>query len=301
MMPQEGIFHSPGAFSGVAVLRLTRNAALPQLREVVSSIHEELSTTQGLRLVLGLEPALLPEAPTSPVLLPREGPTARFPSSQAHVLVQVSANERELLLFALRRVLALSKGVLYLEEELLGGRIGEGREPFGFRDGLARPTRDQVRRTALVPSGPLAGASWLLYLRFQQNLDLFSRLKPQAQERVVGRTREGELVVDAPAEAHIHRARASGAGENQLLIRRGFPFRHAGEEGLAFLAAAADPDSYRRSLDALLGTDGQTPDALLRYATAVGGGLYLAPPRGWFHCSALQERRPSHEGIGTGL
>ncbi|QRK10781.1 Dyp-type peroxidase [Archangium violaceum] len=301
MMPQEGIFHSPGAFSGLAVLRLTRNAALPQLREVVSSIHEELSATQGLRMVLGLEPALLPESPTQPALLPREGPTARFPSSQAHVLVQMSTCERELLLCALRRVLALSKGVLYLEEELLGGRIGVGREPFGFRDGLLKPTREQVRRTAIVPSGPLAGASWLLYLRFQQDLDLFNHLRTQAQERVVGRTREGELVVDAPAEAHILRARASGAGENQLLIRRGFPFRHGGEEGLAFLAASADPDGYRRALDALLGADGQTPDAMLRYATAVGGGLYLAPPRGWFHCPAQQERRPAHEGIGPGL
>ncbi|HEY0095897.1 MAG TPA: hypothetical protein VGB96_16330, partial [Archangium sp.] len=171
----------------------------------------------------------------------------------------------------------------------LGGRIGEGRDPFGFRDGLLQPTREQVKRAALVPSGPLAGASWLLYLRFQQHLERFGRLKPPAQERVVGRTRDGELVPDAPAEAHIHRARASGAGENQLLIRRGFPFRHQGEEGLAFVAATSDPGSYVRSLDTLLGAQGGPPDALLRYATAVGGGLYLAPPRDWFPHTSLQE------------
>ncbi|QRN97185.1 Dyp-type peroxidase [Archangium violaceum] len=284
MQPQEGLFHSPGAFSGIAVLRLSRNMALPQLRQVVSSIHAELSAASGLHVVLGLEASLLREAPPAPpALLPRRGPTARFPSSQSHVLVQVSAEERERLLWSLRRVLALSQAVLSLEEEVLGGRIGVGRDAFGFRDGLLLPTPEQVRRTALIPSGPMAGASWLLYLRFQQDLDLFSHLKPQAQERVVGRTHDGELVVDAPAEAHILRARAAGAGENQLLIRRGFPFRHRGEEGLVFVAAAADPDAYRRSLDALLGVGGQTPDALLRYATAVGGGLYLAPPRDWFH------------------
>jgi putative iron-dependent peroxidase len=288
MRPQEGLFHSPGAFSGIAVLRLDRNTALPQLREVVSAIHGELTRTRGLHTVLGLEPALLPEAaPTPPAPLPREGPTARFPSSQSHVLVQVSTAQREPLLEALRRTLALSKGVLVLEEEVLGGRIGEGRDAFGFRDGLLRPTREQVQRTALVPSGPLAGASWLLYLRFQQDLERFGRLKPGAQERVVGRTRDGELLVDAPAEAHILRAREAGAGENPRLIRRGFPFRHHGEEGLAFVAASADPGYYPRSLDALLGGDGQPPDALLRYATAVGGGLYLAPPRDWFHTSFL--------------
>ncbi|KFA91679.1 Dyp-type peroxidase [Archangium violaceum] len=293
MRPQEGLFHSPGAFSAVVVLRLSRNAAVPQLRETISALYGELSAARGLNTVLGLQPTLLPEAPISPALLPREGPTARFPSTQSHVLVQVSANGRELLLWSLRRVLALTQAVLYLEEEVLGGRIGEGRDAFGFRDGLLRPTREQVRRAALVPSGHLAGASWLLYLRFQQNLERFGRLKPQAQEFVVGRTRDGELVPDAPPEAHIHRVRASGAGENQLLIRRGFPFRQSGEEGLAFVSASADPEYYQRSLDALLGVGGQTPDAMLRYARAVGGGLYLAPPSDWFHApSSPREATP---------
>ena len=293
MHPQEGLFHSPGAFSGVVVLRLSRNVALPQLREVVGAIHAELSAAEGLNTVLGLQPTLVHGAPEHSALLPREGPTARFPSTQSHVLVQVSAEGRELLLWALRRVHALSQAVLYLEEEVLGGRIGEGRDAFGFRDGLLRPTPEQVRRAALVPSGPLAGASWLLYLRFQQDLERFGLLKPPAQARVVGRTHDGELVDDAPAEAHIHRARASGAGENQLLIRRGFPFRHGGEEGLAFVSASADPDYYQRSLDALLGVGGQPPDAMLRYARAVGGGLYLAPPRDWFQApSSSQEATP---------
>ncbi|HEX5754145.1 MAG TPA: hypothetical protein VFZ09_48635 [Archangium sp.] len=292
MRPQEGLFHAPGAFSAIAVLRLSRNEALPQLRETVRALYTELSAAGGLHTVLGLQPSLLPGAPAASALLPREGPTARFPSTQSHVLVQVSANGRELLLWALRRVLALSQAVLYLEEEVLGGRIGEGRDAFGFRDGLLRPTREQVRRAALVPSGPLAGASWLLYLRFLQDLERFGRLKPQARERVVGRTPDGELVPDAPAEAHLHRARASGAGENQLLIRRGFPFRHTGEEGLAFVSASADPQYYERSLDALLGVGGQTPDALLRYARAVSGGLYLAPPTNWFDASSSQRETP---------
>jgi putative iron-dependent peroxidase len=283
MRPQEGLFHSPGTFSGLAALRLSRNVDLAQLRDVLSALHAELGEAPDVYGVLGVEPSLVPEArPAAPALLPREGPTARFPSTQAQVLVQLSAGERERLLWALRRTLDLSRGVLVLQEEVLGGRIGEGRDAFGFRDGLLSPTREQVRRTAIVASGPLAGASWLLYLRFQQDLERFGRLKPRAQERVVGRTRDGALVPEPPEEAHIVRARAAGAGENQLLIRRGFPFRHGGEEGLAFVAATAEPGSYPRSLDRLLGNAGQPPDALLRYVTAVGGGLYLAPPRDWF-------------------
>ena len=140
-------------------------------------------------------------------------------------------------------------------------------------------------------TGPLAGASWLLYLRFQKDLERFGRLKPRGPGARGGPHPRRRARHDPPAEAHIHRARASGAGDNPLLIRRGFPFRHCGEEGLAFVSASADPDHYQRSLDALLGRwGGQPPDALLRYATAVGGGLYLAPPRDWFHAPPRSRR-----------
>ncbi|HSP81486.1 MAG TPA: hypothetical protein VLQ93_23410 [Myxococcaceae bacterium] len=292
MRPQEGLFHSPGAYSGVAVLRLVRNAARTHLREVLSALHAELSANSALHSVLALEPALLPEAPpVDPAPLPLEGRTTRFPSTQAQVLLQVAATGREPLLWALRRTTALCAGVLSLQEEVLGGRIGEGREPFGFRDGLRTPSCEEIQRHAIVASGPLAGASWLLYLRFLQDLQRFARLRPHAQERVIGRTRDGEALPLPPAGAHVVRARA-GAGENRLLIRRGFPFRHHGEEGLAFLSATAEPGHHRRSLEALLGQGDTPPDALLRYATAVGGGLYLAPPHDWFHPPPRQEASP---------
>ncbi len=290
MRSQEGLYHSPGAYSGVAVLRLVRDAARPHLREVLSALHAELSVAPSLHSVLALEPALLPEAPpVTPAPLPLEGRTARFPSTQAQVLLQVASTGREPLLWALRRTTALCAGVLSLQEEVLGGRIGEGREPFGFRDGLHPPSREEIQRHAIVASGPLAGASWLLYLRFQQDLRRFAGLRPHAQERVIGRTRDGELLPRPPEEAHVVRARSR---ENRLLIRRGFPFRHHGEEGLAFLSATSEPGYHRRSLEALLGHGDTPPDALLRYATAVGGGLYLAPPHDWFHPPPRQEAPP---------
>ncbi len=283
MRPQEGLFHAPGHFSALVIWRLERASALPHLRDATALLLAELDTQRELHTLLALAPGLVsPGAEAGPPLLPRRGAQARFPSTQAALLLQLSAPTREPLLWALRRAAAHFRGVLHPDEELLGGRIGDGREPFGFRDGLRAPTPDEVRRTALVASGPLAGAAWLLYLRFQQDLARFSRLAPRAQARVVGRTPEGALVPDLPPDAHVARARAAGAGEASAFIRRGFPFRHAGEEGLAFVAASADPTRFHRALDALLGAPDAAPDALLRYATPVGGGLYLAPPRDWF-------------------
>jgi len=293
MQPQEGLFHSSGTYSALVLFRLHRNEARAQLRPVLSALHTELSGLEDVKAVLGLEPVLvLPEVRTSPPVLPREGATARLPSTQAQVLVQLAADSREPLLWALRRTTARVSGVLTLQEELLGGRIGVGREAFGFRDGLLTPGREQLQRTALVPEGPLQGASWLLYLRFQQDMERFARLRPGAQERVVGRTREGEPLPSLPEDSHLARLRAAGTWENTGFIRRGFPFRDKGEEGLAFLAATATPSIYPHALDVLLGTTGGPSDALLRYAHAVGGGLYLAPSQDWFTPSLSRKASP---------
>ncbi len=292
MQPQEGLFHSPGLFSAAVLWRSRRTGALASLREAAGALSTELASASGLHALLAFDAALVSPAahalPLSPPL-PRASVHGRFPSTQAQALLQLAADSRERLLWALRRARAHFAAVLEPEEEVLGGRIGDGREPFGFRDGLRPPSREDVLRTAVVASGPLAGAAWLLYLRFQQDLERFGRIKPHAQALVMGRTPEGEEVPHAPADAHLARARAPGAGPTTYLIRRGFPFRQGGEEGLVFLAASADPLRFHRSLDALLGADGGPPDALLRYCTAVGGGLYLAPPRDWFHPESRRE------------
>lgn len=291
MRPQDGLFHSPGLHSAVVVWRLKRTSPLHHLREASTALSTEWAQAGDVHGLLAFEAPLVSpaEAARVPPLLPRQHAGARFPSTQAQVLLQVSADTRERLLWALRRAHAGFAGLLTIEEELLGGRIGDGREPFGFKDPVRPPSEEEVRSTAVVPSGPLAGATWVLYQRFQQNLEAFARLHPREQEGVVGRTREGEEVARLPRDSHVARTRLPGAGPGPYFIRRGFPFRDNGEEGLAFVAASGDPLRFHRSLDALLGADGGPPDALLRYCAAVGGGLYLAPPHGWFHPESLRE------------
>ncbi|WP_164010990.1 Dyp-type peroxidase domain-containing protein [Pyxidicoccus trucidator] len=264
MKPQEGLFHSPGDFSALAVWRLSRSSAASQVREAAADAYAELRRAGDIHAVLAFDASLVSphaDAEAGPPLLPRRGAHTHFPSTQAQVLVQLAAPTRERLLWALRRTAARVAGVLVPEEEVLGGRIGEGLEPPGLSNARHAPSREEVQRGAIIPAGPLSGAAWMLYLRFQQDV---SR-PPRARLRVVR---------DTP-DAEPQRASLEG------LIRRGFPFRQSGEEGLAFLAAAADPVRFHRALDTLLGVAGAPPDAVLRHATPVGGGLYLAPSRDW--------------------
>ncbi|MCY1017997.1 hypothetical protein [Pyxidicoccus sp. MSG2] len=251
------MFHSPGDFSALAVWRLSRSSAASQVREAAADAYAELRRAGDIQAVLAFDASLVclhAEAEAGPPLLPRVTAHARFPSTQAQVLVQLAARTRERLRWALRLTAARVAGVLVPEEEVLGGRIGEGLEPLGLRDSGRAPSRDEVRRSAIVASGPLSGAAWVLYLRFQQDV-------PRPRMR---------LVRDAPEDARD----ASALGD---FIHRGFPFQQAGGAGLAFLAASSDPTRFHPALDTML----RTPHVSPRLATPVGGGLYLAPSRDW--------------------
>jgi hypothetical protein len=72
------------------------------------------------------------------------------------------------------------------------------------------------------------------------------------------------------------------------MVRRGFTYRWTdGTQGLAFVAAAADPEVFAHALRAMA-----TRDALLRYARAVEGGVYFVPsPAAWKH---VQRSKPEN-------
>ena len=271
MKAQHALYRSPGVYSGLFVKRAQRPVSADAVCASAARLFEAFAADRTASVLVALQPELLQlEAPP---LLPRQSATHRFPSTQAQLLVQVAADTREALLGAHRRVDAITRELFWLDEELLAGRIGDGREPFGFRDGIHPPTPSEVESDGVVASGPLAGSAWILYLRFEQRLERFALLGEHAREQVMGIRTDGTHLAEPARNSHVGIARRYHG-----FVRRGFPCRANGVEGLAFVGVSAKPEHFRRALDAMLGTDEEPPDALLRYATAVSGGLYLAPP-----------------------
>lgn len=253
MTTQEALYHGPGDYSAANLWRFRPGVRAPQVEDAL----RDLAAITPARVFTGLAEAATPAA-------------ALWPSWGADLFVQLAAGTRLDLLGACHRVATRLASIAVFLDELLGGQIGLGLEPFGYRDGIKRPSRQEIDRVARVPSGPREGGTYVLAVRFQQDLDKFSRLDPKRQDAVFGRHRDGAPVQDAPADAHTQLMRPYGP----VMVRRGFPFRSWGEEGLLFVAAAADPDALT-SAAARMVSGG---DRLLPYAAPVASGLFFAPP-----------------------
>lgn len=285
--PQPALLHGPGMLSGLQVWRSATSTRPDDTRALCSRILGLLRTTarqEGAYCLVAVSirsldghPALaqlLAEHPE--IVLPREGPGGHAPATQGDVLIQVSAPDEQSRLHLLRPAQRTLEAFCYLDVELLGGRLGDGREAFGFKDGLRAPTHEEIVRDAVISEGPAQGASWILYQRWLQNVERFERLRAPRQADVMGLWPDGAEKNDAPESSHVLLQR--WAGGRRPLVRRGFPYRWRGREGLCFLAASRSPDSFVHALDAMLGRDAGGPDALLPYATALEGGVYVAPP-----------------------
>jgi deferrochelatase/peroxidase EfeB len=145
-------------------------------------------------------------------------------------------------------------------------------EPFGYKDGLRNvvPKTDRHRtvfvnadRHADEPAYAIDG-TYMAYMRISQNLDAFAKLDPTAQDRTIGRTRDGnrldlppgtdpktepEITSDAcPVSSHVRKTGPRGTGNDTVdIFRRGLPFQEINADGT--LTAGLQFVSFQASLD----------------------------------------------------
>jgi deferrochelatase/peroxidase EfeB len=282
---QRALLAGPGRFDAVCLYRdSAQGVAVRQIRgaaaRLISFFQDSTCCPDNLRVLVALAPTVLEQK--VPASFSAEAITSigngRFPIGDAAVFVQISAQSDAHRMYALRVVNEVLGPVLTSCREIMGARLLNGQETFGFPDGT--PGLGNYSRS--VANALPADGAWLLFQRFRQNATEFFRSAktPLEMALIVGiapvGTRRSEAQVQKhvaaqpPMHAHVPLMRAAKA----TIIRRGFPCRHNGEEGLAFVGVTPAFDTIPH----LLRRMNDTPDALLPFIEAREGGLFYCPP-----------------------
>ena len=260
----------------------------------------------------GLTQAQIPAELATPPSLPA---LSGIPAVPGDVLFYILSSS-DAAVAAFQSGLSATHGSAVVSDSLESGyQRPDGREQFGFRDGLRNipiPQRPEVvfldpDRSPEEPAWA-AGGSYVVYMKIQQNLEAMAAKSEAEQEQIIGRRKpdgsrldlppgtpiaqEGPFTGTAcPVSAHIRKAGPRGELHDATRIfRRGVPYEGMNPDGTQ--NAGLQFVSYQRSLDefaAIFGrwmTNPSFPeagagnDALLATGviTILKAGFFFSPP-----------------------
>ncbi|WP_434278702.1 Dyp-type peroxidase [Acinetobacter sp. CE-15] len=209
-----------------------------------------------------------------------------MPVVPADVLIHI-ASARTDICFALSQSFfdGIQNQVEVLDERVCF-RYLDGRDLTGFIDGTENPQfPDDRAETALLgeDSDIFEDGSFIFAQRYVHELEKWKRLKVDAQENVIGRSKLESIEMDdehKPENAHIARVVIEdNEGEELEILRHSLPYGDGqGEQGLFFIAYTKDLTRIDRMLVNMFGTQGDgIHDRLLHFVTPMDGAYFFAP------------------------
>ena len=209
-----------------------------------------------------------------------------MPVVPADVLIHIAAQRTDIC-FALSQAFfdGIQDKVEVLDERVCF-RNFDGRDLTGFIDGTENPQfPDDRAETALLAedAGIFADGSFVFAQRYAHNLDKWKKLKVDAQEHVIGRTKLESIELnedEQPENSHVSRTVVEdGEGEELAILRHSLPYGDGrGDQGLFFIAYTHDLSIIDSMLVRMFGTSGDgIHDRLLHFVTPMDGAYYFAP------------------------
>lgn len=295
MTAQSVILPLPSDHARFIVLRL-KDLTLEQLKEKLADLfntrdrlitqhpHAQIKTAVAFGPELWAQ--LYSQTPAGfQQLQPIEG-AFQMPVVPADVLIHI-ASARADICFALSQSFfeGIQDQVDVLDERVCF-RYFDGRDMTGFIDGTENPQfPDDRAEVALLgeDAGIFEDSSFVFAQRYAHDLDKWKRLKVDAQEQVMGRTKLESIELDdevKPDNAHVARTVVEDdEGEEMEILRHSLPYGDGqGDQGLFFIAYTKDLTILDAMLERMFGTSGDgIHDRLLHFVTALDGAYYFAP------------------------
>jgi putative iron-dependent peroxidase len=293
MSAQSGILPPASAHARFVIFNMHELPldSLKRQLQVLESTRERLRGQHpeaGLVSVLGFGPALWlnlrNRAPRDlHPLVPIRGKQP-MPATGGDVFLHVHSQRADLCFALAHAFLGPIASEVEILEDVTGFRYMDSRDLTGFIDGTENPINGAERaRAALIgrEDHSFVGGSYVFTQRFVHNTDKWQRLKVDAQEHVIGRTKleSIELGDDVkPENAHIARVVIEEDGEELQIVRHGLPYGNSREAGLFFLAYTRSTHIIDKMLARMFGTtDDGLSDRLLHFTTPVSGAYFFAP------------------------
>lgn len=205
------------------------------------------------------------------------------PATQHDVLIHILSMRHDVNFTLAQTALAAFGDILTVVEENHGFRWIEDRDLSGFVDGTENPHGEENRReVAVIQQGIDQGGSYVLTQRWQHNIAKFHRMSLNAQEMVIGRTKEDNQEIDGdlrPKTSHLSRVDLKEDGKGLKILRQSLPYGKAsGVNGLYFNAYCARLHNIEQQLLSMFGESDGKRDDMLRFTVPVTGAYYFAPP-----------------------
>ena len=296
MTAQSVILPLPSDHARFVVIRL-KNLSISQLKQQIQAMlttrdrlitqHPKAEIKTAIAFGQKLWSELYDSTPEGlKVLQPIHNGAFSMPAVEADILLHI-ASARADICFALSQSFfeGIQDQVEVLDERVCF-RYFDGRDITGFIDGTENPQFPEDRaESALLPeeAGIFADGSFIFAQRYAHDLEKWKRLKVDAQEQVIGRTKLESIELDddvKPENAHVARTVIEDEeGEEMEILRHSLPYGDGrGEQGLFFIAYTNNLSIIDRMLENMFGTAGDgIHDRLLHFVTPIDGAYYFAP------------------------
>ena len=215
-----------------------------------------------------------------------DGPRHRAVATPGDLLFHIRAMRPDLCFSMAREIMDRLRGAVAVRDEVVGFRYYDARDLLGFVDGTENPVGGEAFEAVVIgdEDPDFAGGSYVIVQKYLHDLDAWDALPVEDQERVIGRTKLGDIELDdavKPADSHVAMNTIEDPdGTERQILRDNMPFGSPArrEFGTYFIGYARDPDVTEQMLrNMFLGRDGADHDRILDFSTAVTGTLFFAP------------------------